>query len=301
MTEVNMGDEVIKTDLPADAVADLQQPAEQAEPQVEKPKVEPAPESTVNPEKTENPAEAKADESAAKTSKVEEQSKDSQGRYTAKPKPIATLLQKKHDLEVENAELKQKLEETSRQPASPQATADVKQLAERYGIDETLLQEIVDTTRAGMKPELPKEVQDLLADHQKRKQEQEEETHFNADYDSLVRTFDSEPLKDQSVKDKVLALAYSTELAPDGVPYYQKPLHELYFKFVKPEIEPGKPSAESSQGGTQATKVLDFEEIHNDDAKLEEFARTASPEKWQAYVKWRDAKQGDTPIIRKSI
>jgi hypothetical protein len=48
MTQVNMGDEVIETDLPAEAVADLQQTAEPAEPV----KVEEAPETPVNPEPT---------------------------------------------------------------------------------------------------------------------------------------------------------------------------------------------------------------------------------------------------------
>jgi len=254
-------------------------PVEPTEPKVEEPKVEPAPEPTVEPQ-TQEPV---------KPEPVVERPK--------KAGPIAKLLEDRHSLEEENAELKRKLEEASQQPASPQATADVKQLADEFGLDETLLQRIVDTARGSAKPELPKEVQDLLADHQRGRQQQEEEAQFNADYDSLARTFESEPLKDQSVKDKVLDLAYSTEKAPDGVPYYQKPLHELYFKFVKPEIEPGKPSAESSQGGSQATKVIDFEEIYNrDDPKELDAMDSDTFTKYNTWVK--EHKETKTPITR---
>lgn len=264
------------------------QPAEPAEPKVEEPKVEPTPEATeptkVEPEKTEEPAKPEA-----APEPVQERPK--------KAKPIATLLEKNHTLAEENAELKRQLEEASKKPASPQAAADVQKLAEKYGLDESLLQEIVDTTRAGLKPELPQELQDLLAEHQKQKQAAEEESQFNADYDSLVRTFESEPLQDQSVKDKVLALAYSADKAPDGVPFYQKPLHELFFKYVKSEIEPGKPSAEASQGGSQATKVIDFEEIYNrDNPKDIEDMDSATFEKYNTWV--REHKESKTPLRR---
>lgn len=299
MTEVNMGGEVIKTDLPAEAVADLQQPAEPAEPV----KVEEAPEQPVKP------AEAKAEETPApEPAKEPEPQGDPEGRFTKKPKPIASLLEKKHELETaleaerrEKAELEQKLAQLSNQPSSPQSDDDVKALAEEYGIDEALLGKIINTARKGVNPELPKEVQDLLTERQAEKQQAEELKAFDTRLSSLAKTLPNESFSDPKVREKLLELAYSTEKAPDGEHYFKKELSELYFAYIKPEIEPGKPSAEPSQGGTQATKVLDFEEIHNDEAKLEEFARTADSEKWNAYVKWRDAKQGDTPIIRRKI
>lgn len=214
-----------------------------------------------------------------------------------KATPIATLLEKKHELETENAELKRKLEEASQLPASPQATADVKQLAEEYGIDENLLQKIVDTTRASVNPELPKEVQDLLAERQAERQQQEELTAFNKRVDSLAKTLPDESFSDPRVKEKLLELAYSTEKAPDGEPYFQKELSELYFAYIKPEIEPGKVSAESSQGGTQVTKVVDFEEIFNrDDPKDIEAMDSETFTKYNAWVK--EHKETKTPLKR---
>ena len=262
-------------------------PAEtpQVETPVETPVVEtPAPETTeppkVEPEKTEEPAKPEA---------VVERPK--------KAGPIAKLLEDRHALETENADLKRKLEEASKQPASPQTTADVKQLAEEYGIDETLLQKIVDTTRASVNPELPKEVQDLIADIQARKQQEEELSAFNKRVDSLAKTLPDESFSDPKVREKLLELAYSTEKAPDGEPYHQKELSELYFAYIKPEIEPGKPSAETSPGGTQATKVIDFEEIYNrDNPKDIEAMDSATFEKYNTWV--RDNKETKTPLRR---
>ena len=291
MTQVNMGDEVIETDLPADAVADLQQPAEPAV--SEETKTEEAPETPVNPEPTvETPQEPAQPEAVVERPK--------------KATPIASLLEKKHELETaleaERAE-KQKLEDQiknlSNQPVSPQSTDKVKALAEKYGLDEDLLAELVSTAREGIQPELPKEVQDLLAERQSEKQQAEELAAFNKRVDSLSNVLKDDLLKDPKVREKLQALAYSTEKAPDGEPYFQKEISELYFGFVKPEFEPGKPSAEPSRGGSQATEIVDFEEILNDESKMEEFARTAPSEQWQAFAKWRDEQQGDTPIIRR--
>lgn len=264
-----------------------------AEPAAETSVSEPAPESTepakVEPETTVEPA----PEPKAEPPKVER----------SKPKPIATLLEKKHEAEqraeaaeAKAAELEAKLAQAATQPAS-QATADVKQLAEEYGIDETLLQKIVDTTRTSVNPELPKEVQDLLTERAAEKQQQEELTAFNKRVDSLAKTLPDESFSDPKVREKLLELAYSTEKAPDGEPYFQKELSELYFAYIKPEIEPGKPSAESSQGGSQATKVVDFEEIYNrDNPKDVEDMDSDTFQKYNAWVK--DHKETKTPLKR---
>ena len=66
---------------------------------------------------------------------------------------------------------------------------------------------------------------------------------------------------------------------------------------MKPEVEPGKVTVDENRGGSRGGKeVMDFQEIHNDDAKLDEFAKTANSEQWAAYTKWRDGKTGDVPI-----
>lgn len=301
MTEVKMGDEVIVTDLPAEAVADLQQPAEQPQEPAKEPK---------NPEQTEKPVEAKTEEPAkpAETPEVKGEPEPEAGK-TRKPKPIASLLEKKREAEeraeaaeARAAELETKVQQLSKQPDNAQTDDEIKALAEELGIEENVLSKIVSVARKGMtsKPELPKEVQDLLAERQREKEAKAEETAFNRRVDGLSSSLKDDLLKKPEVRAKLQELAYSTDKAPDGEPYYQKEIAELYFAFVKPEFEPGKVSAESSQGGTKATEVLDFEAILNDDAKMEEFAKTepiGSP-LWQKFVKWRDEKQGDVPIRR---
>jgi hypothetical protein len=90
------------------------------------------------------------------------------------------------------------------------------------------------------------------------------------------------------------------EKAPDGEPYYQKELSELYFGFIKPEIEPGRKTAESGRGGSEQAqgKVVDFEEISKNDTMKEEFAKTASPEEFAKFQKWEREKSGDVPLRR---
>jgi hypothetical protein len=253
------------------------------------PASEPAPEPTAPP--VEEPAKPEA-----KPEPVKERPQ--------KAKPIADLLQKKHDAEVERdaalakaQELEVQLAQAANRPASPQADADVKALAEQYGLDESLLASIVATARKGFQTEVPKEVQDLLAERETEKQQQAELTAFNKRVESLAKTLPDESFNDPQVKKDLLELAYSTELAPDGEPYFQKELSELYFAYIKPEIEPGKTSAEPSQGGTQGTTVVDFEEIFTrdnpkdiDDMDSETFT------KYNAWVK--EHKETLTPLKR---
>jgi hypothetical protein len=293
MTQVQMGEEVIETNLPAEAVADLQQPAEPAEPNVEEAQTNAEDAPVLEPQEPAKP------EAVAEP-------------ITERPKkatPIATLLDKKHELEVQleterdaRKKLEDKLAQAAQQPTTTQTDDDIKALAEEYGLDESLLARIVNTARKGVNPELPKEVQDLLSERQAEKQQQAELQAFNKRVDSLAKTLPAEQFSDPKVREKLLELAYSTEKAPDGEPYFQKELSELYFAYIKPEIEPGKTSAEPSQGGSQASAgVVDFEEILNDDTKMEDFAKNSTREEWQAFTKWRDAKQGDTPIIRRTL
>ena len=290
-----MGDEVIETDLPADKVADLQQP--EADPTPAEP--EKQPELTAEPEKVQEPAKPEA-VAEPKTDPVTERPK--------KAGPIADLLEKKHEAderaeqaEAKAAELEAKLQALSQQAPTAQTDDKITALAEKHGLDPQILADIVATAREGLNPSLPKEVQELLEERKANQIKEAETAAFNKRVNSLAATLKDDLLKDPSVREKLLALAYSTEKAPDGEPYYQKELAELYIGFIKPEVEPGKVSAEAPSGGKSAGEILDFEAIMNDDAKMEEFAKTAPSEQWQAFVMFRDEKQGDTPIIRKRI
>jgi len=298
MTEVVIGDDKIVTDLPAEAVADLQAPKEpEAEPakpaEAETPPVAP---------KTEEP---KTEPEKVKVEEPKEQPDTKVERQPKKATPFQTLLEKKHEAEqrAEKAEkaLQQHLQKAGEQ-STPVTTSDVAEILEKYGVDDAnkaLFNDLVVAIRAGIKPELPKEVQDLIAKQQQTEQEKAEQQAFIADYSRLQSALGDELLKKPEVREKLMELAYSDKPAPDGEPYFKKPLFELYHKFVKPEVEPGKPSAEPSQGGSKAgTDVVDFEEIHNDETKLMEFLDKeplGSPQ-YQAYIKWRDERTPDVPI-----
>ncbi len=142
---------------------------------------------------------------------------------------------------------------------------------------------------------LPKEVQELLAERQQQKELEAEAEGFENDYGRLAATVGDEGLKDLKVKDRLLELAYSEEKAPDGEEYYKKPLYELYMKYVKPEIEPGKPSAEPSRGGSKSSpQVIDFQEIFDRDDPKE--IEAMSEEQFSAFHQWLTDKQGDVPI-----
>jgi hypothetical protein len=296
MTQVNMGDEVIETDLPADKVADLQQSEADPTPEPQEPEKQPEP--TAEPEQVQEPAKPEA--VVPTTEPVAERPK--------KAGPIADLLEKKHEAderaaqaEARNAELEAQIAELSQQSPSVQTEDDIRAFAEANGLDESIVNGLVQLARKGLSPEIPKEVQELLAERQAEKQQKEELTAFNKRVDSLAKTLPNEQFNDPQVKEKLLKLAYSTEKAPDGEPYYQKELSEIYFAYIKPEVEPGKVSAESKGGGKSGGEILDFDAIMNDEAKMEEFAKTAPVAQWQAFVKFRDEKQGDTKIVRRSV
>jgi hypothetical protein len=218
--------------------------------------------------------------------------------------PIADLLEKKHTLETEleaerlaRQELEAKILQLSRQPQTVQTDDKIKAFAEANGIDESIVNGLVQLAREGISPELPREVHDFIEERAIEKQKQAELQAFDSRVQKLKGVFKDEPLDDPKVKDRLQELAYSTELAPDGEPYYQKELSELYFAYIKPEVEPGTVSAEPSQGGTQASKVLDFEEIaRRDDPKdFEEM----DDETFKKFNHWLSQQNGRTPLRRK--
>lgn len=295
MTEVQMEDgSKMETNLPAETVADLQ--AKEPEKAAEPAKVEEPAKPAAEPKAEEPKEPAKEPEKAPEGEpKVER---------TKKATPFQTLLDKKHEAEeaVKTEKARADLAEAKLQElaAGKNAPVDVKQLVEQLSTlqsDEERIAAIVDFARKGFKTELPKEVQDMLAEQKASKEQAAETTAFNKRVDSLATTLKDDQLKDPSVREKLMKLAYSTEKAPDGEPYYQKELAELYFGFVKPQVEPGKDSAESSRGGSQAAgKVVDFAEIKADPEKLDEFARTATKDQFKAFEKWDRTTSGDIPF-----
>ena len=311
MTEVTLeGGQKVQTNLPAEKVADLNTApaAEPAKPAADAAKPDAQPASPKTDEQP-APAEPKKPEAKPKDQKPQDQApRDQEGRFKPKPRPIASLLQKKYEAETRAEaaerraqELETKLNDLSNKPGAV-TDADITKIMEKYGVDENnraFITELVAGIRAGIKPDLPKEVQDLVAQQEAAHIEQQEEQGFRSDVASLSRTFDQEPLNDPKVIEKLHELAYSDEKAPDGQPYYEKPLHELYFKYVKPEIEPATPSAEPTRGGSRASgQVIDYKEIASDPVKLEEFARTATSEEFNKFHDWQLKTGGDVPLQR---
>jgi len=290
MPVVNTPDGPIETSLPPEAVKDIEitPEAKPAEPAKAPEPVKPAGELTPAEPKPVDPAKP------AEPAKTPEPPK-------GKAKPIANLLSKLNDertaresLERELAELKAKPAEPAK-VAEPAAQDDIDEIAKKHGItDPTLLKDLAVAIRKGVTPSpgLPKEVQDLLAERQAEKAQQAEEAAFNTRADKLATVFKDEPIAQH--KDKILELAYSTEKAPDGERYCDKELSEIYFGFIKPTIEPGKPSAEPSRGGSNAgAKVVDYSEIQNDPVAIE----AMTSEEFSKFDKWLHSQgQGDVPI-----
>lgn len=277
MTDVVTEDgSVMETTLPADKVADLQaqkEPEKAAEPA--KPEAQPASQTE------DEPAKAKTEPEQPKTEQVEPPKRE-------KPKPIAKLLEDRHALREENERLKADLAKLSKQPDNAATDGDIQALADELGADPAVLQKIVDAARKGFQPALPKEVQDLIAKQKQMEEQQAEETAFKTDVSRLKNTLKDELLADPKVAEKLKELAYSDEKAPDGEPYFKKPLYELYMNYVKPELEPGKQSAESTRGGSKGTgKVLDFAQIANDPQLLSEFSQNATKEQFAKFHQWQ--------------
>lgn len=284
MTEVTTETgEVLQTNLPAEKVADLQAKPAETTPEPAKPEAPPASQTI-----EEQPPKAEAGtEPQAPTEPVKRE----------KPKPIAKLLEDRHNLQEENARLKADLEKAT-QATTPTTPADVKALAETYGLEEKFVSDLLATLKASVQPELPKEVQDLIAKQKLQQQVEVEEKAFKTDLGRLEATLKDDMLKDPKVQEKLKELAYSDQKAPDGELYHQKPLYELYMNYVKPEIEPGKASAEPARGGSKASgKIVDFAKIASDPQALSEFARTATTEQFDKFHTWQLENQKE-PLMK---
>lgn len=279
----------VTTTLPAEALKDLT-PKDEAKTEEVKQAAKADAEPKAEPAKVEEPKAEVTPEAKEETKKP------------SKPKPIADLLAKKHEAEqaleetrAENVRLQAELANLSKKPATT-TPAQLKALAEKYTVDENFLADMLEVVKATTKPEspgLPKEVQDLITAHKADKEAQAELHAYEARLASIQSTFKDEPIG--AHKDKLMELAYSTEKAPDGIPYYQKELTELWFGYIKPTIEPGKKSAESTRGGTtQAAPVLDFSEIQNDPVAIEKMDEAT----WKKFQTWMQEHQKGSPMRR---
>lgn len=282
----------VVTDLPPDALEDLK-PTETPK---EEPQKEEEPKATTPNEG--DPAKAEAEKEEPKKDEPRKEEKPEpklpEGTSRSKPKPIAKLLEKAHTAEeratkaeARIAELEQQLSAASGKSATA-AAPDIKALAQKHNLDEAFLAELVAAARGEQQQvQLPKEVAEIIAAHNAQKEQAAELAAFDNRIGRLSATFKDEPIGQH--RDKLLELAYSTELAPDGEPFYQKELSELYFGFVKPEIEAGRKTAEPSKGGTQTTKaVLDFEDIHQRDNPAD--IEGMDDATFQKYQKWLEEK-----------
>lgn len=294
MTEVTLEDgSKMETNLPAEAVADLNATTEP-----EAKESEPS-------QKSEEPAKAEPEAKTEEPAKQEPEVKP-EPQKREKPKPIANLLSKLHEereareaAERRAAEAEAKLGKPADAPAA-EPTDKAKALAEKYGLEEQFVQDLLSSLTPQQQSQLPKEVQELLAERQAEKQQRAELAEATTRIEKLAKAFPNEPIAQH--KDKLLELAYSDQAAPDGEPFYKKELAELYFGYIKPETEPGTVSAEERQpgNGVKAT-VVDFEQIYSDPAKLEEFATNATSEEFAKFQAWSREKHGKEPLIKSSI
>jgi len=281
MTEVAMEDgSTMETNLPAEAVADLQAETPKDQPADPKPEAQPA--SQTNDEQ---PPKAETE------TKIPEQEPQSEPAKREKPKPIAKLLEERHNLREENDKLKSELEKFSQGKPSEVTASNIQEILEKHGIDDAnkdFINDLVAAIQKTVTPQLPEELNSLLAEHKANQMAKAEEQAFKADVGRLQTTLKDELLSKPDVQQKLQELAYSTDKAPDGEEFYKKPLYELYMNYVKPEVEPGRQSAEPLKGGSKAGgKVVDFAEIANDPAKLTEFAETATSEQFKKFHAWQ--------------
>jgi len=301
MTEVIAEDgSKIKTNLPAEELKDLQ-----VTPEIKSDAAKAA--EPITPPATPEAAEPKPEAAKVEPAKESESARPEEPVKPKKASPIANLLNQRHELETSlnatkaeleaerNAKtaLEAKIIELSKQPNAASTPDTIEALADKYNVNADLLKEIVDTFRKETpSTELPKEVQQLVEDQRMAKAIAAEHAVFDARLDDLASAFPDEPIKEQ--KDKLMQLAYSTDKAPDGKPYSNQELSVLYFKYIKPEIEPGKASAESAHRAPVESKVIDFQEIADrDDPKEIANMDDATFAKFDAWLK---EKQGLPPL-----
>src|SRR3990167_3672218 len=289
----------VATELPPEALADMPKSPEKENPEPvkepEKPKEEPPKEPVKEPEKT----------PAKEPEAVEKPKVEDKPLPEVKPKkatPFANLLQKKHELETTLAEKEQaiadmqaKIETLSNKPDNTKTDDEIKALAEASGVDEDFISKVVTLARKGVQPNLPPEVAKLIADNQLQKDIAAEEMAFKGRVERLSKVFSDEPIK--ANMEKLQTLAYSDEVAPDGEKYSDKELSEIYFGFIKPEIEAPKASGERAdiKGGGSHEQVVDFQEIFDRDDPRD--VQKMDDKTFQDYSKWMDKKGNKTEAI----
>lgn len=180
----------------------------------------------------------------------------------------------------------------SKQPDTASTDEDVKAFAEELGADPSVIERLVNLARKGLSPQVPKEVSDLLKEREMEKAVATEEKAFENRFARLAKALP----EIAAHKERIKELAYSDEKAPDGEPYAEKELSEIYLQFIKPEVEPGKVSGEQGRapGGTRSG-VIDFEAIQERDDPKD--IQSMDDETFKKYMTWLEEKGNKTGAI----
>ena len=176
-------------------------------------------------------------------------------------------------------DLEGKLQEALKIKDTPEKTEKIKEIAEKYGMDEAMINELVGLVQ----PIIPKAIMDDIAQLKKASEtttEQQQEVEFDRDFNKSVLPLIKEEYPEASeklvsrIKSLVDKLAFTNELI--GTPLSMIYKGSEQFRGVK-----GKKSAESSTGSGRIEKVniegVTPEDIENmSDAEFDKFSDAAA-------------------------
>ena len=179
----------------------------------------------------------------------------------------------------ERGELEGKLQEALKIKDTPEKTEKIKEIAEKYGMDEAMINELVGLVQ----PIIPKAIMDDIAQLKKASEtttEQQQELEFDRDFNKSVLPLIKEEYPEASeklvsrIKSLVDKLAFTNELI--GTPLSMIYKGSEQFRGVK-----GKKSAESSTGSGRIEKVniegVTPEDIEDmSDAEFDKFSDAAA-------------------------
>lgn len=171
--------------------------------------------------------------------------------------PIYKYTSEKKEWRKQEEEYKKTIEDlTNKIGTNPPANRDdIKSLADKYAVDENLVNDLVGLVSSKTKTDIPQDLKDKLDFVSSLYDEKKQETGFEKEFSALEKDYPE--VKDN--KDQLKELAFT-----DG--YQNKSLFEIYFRSVKKDIPIKKKSAEPSRGGSQASvKSIDFSTVTEED------------------------------------
>ena len=241
--------------------------------------------------KEEAEAEAKKkeeDEAEAKEKEEKEDKKEDDGKEekeeeekpsrSIKSMPLKKFKKYEEKWKTKEAELESKILELSKGQAKGKDNQGIKELAEETGMDESVLEKIVNM--AGSRNKLPEGLLEKIDKIGKQNEDERESLLFNKEFDSLVKDFPEA----KEIKDKLKDVAYT-----EG--YEKVSLRMLYLGSEFKE-NPKKKTAEGSKGGSKrGGEVLDFDNLTPEQIK------GLSDENFDKYSDYMEKKSKPT-IIR---